>query len=138
MEHLRTQDDIDAVVARFFSAFDNRTGRQPSIHDVSSCFAERAVVVRHSSTGVQILTVDEFAAPRIDLLCGGELVDFHEWEVSASTQVFAGIAARTSRYSKAGLLNGGAYSGSGTKCFHLARLGNNWLITSLAWVDDGA
>jgi ribosomal-protein-serine acetyltransferase len=59
-------------------------------------------------------------------------------EVSANTEVFDCIAARTSRYSKAGLLDGKDYSGSGIKCFHLVDLGHGWRIASLAWVDDKA
>jgi hypothetical protein len=80
--------------------------------------------------------VGEFANPRIELLTHGKLLDFNEWEISSTTQIFNGIAARTSRYSKSGLLNGSDYSGSGTKCFQLVELGVGWRIASLAWVDD--
>jgi hypothetical protein len=66
----------------------------------------------------------------------GALRDFHEWEISSTTHIFSGIAARTSRYAKAGLLNGADYSGSGTKCFQLVDTDFGWRIASLAWVDD--
>ena len=137
MEH-RAQEAIDELVTRFFSVFDNRNGAKPRLANLIDCFAERASVACRSGAGIELLTVSEFAVPRIELLAQGALLDFHEWEVSSTTQVFDGIAARTSRYGKAGLLNGSAYGGSGTKCFHLVRLGSDWRIASLAWVDDNA
>ena len=138
MEDSRVQGKIDVLIARFFSAFDNRNGARPLLADLTDCFTQNATIVRRSNTGAELYTVGEFAAPRIALLTQGGLLHFHEWEVSSATQIFDGIAARTSRYRKSGLLNGNDYSGSGTKCFHLADLGFGWRIASLAWVDDNA
>jgi hypothetical protein len=138
MEDSLAQDKIDTLVARFFAAFDNRNGVRPDLARVSECFADKATIVRHGNAGAELYTVGEFANPRIELLTHGSLLHFNEWEVSATTQIFDGIAARTSRYRKSGLLNGNEYSGSGTKCFHLVELGVGWRISSLAWVDDDA
>jgi hypothetical protein len=132
------QVKIDALVARFFSAFDNRSGALPKLADLTGCFSEKATIVRRFDTGAELYTVEEFASPRIELLTHGALLNFHEWEISSTTQIFDGIAARISRYCKNGLLNGSDYSGSGTKCFHLVDLGSGWRIASLAWVDDNA
>ncbi len=136
MENGTAQMKIDALIARFFSAFDNRGGRKPQIADVTDCLAEKATIVRRFAAGFDLYSPSEFAAPRIALLNGGTLSEFHEWEVSCATEIFSGIASRVSRYSKAGLMNGSNYSGSGTKCFHLVDLGSDWRITSLSWVDD--
>ena len=130
------QANINVLIARFFSAFDNRNGTSPRLSDVADCFADKATIVCRTNTSARLYTVEEFATPRIELLSQGALLQFHEWEVSAATQIFNGIAARTSRYCKSGLLNGNEYSGSGTKCFHLVELGFEWRIASLAWVDD--
>ena len=136
MEGSGIQDKIDILVVRFFSAFDNRNGARPHLSEVTDCFTEKATIIRRSNTGAEVYTVGEFAAPRIELLTQGALLHFHEWEVSSTTQIFDGIAARISRYCKSGLLNGTEYSGSGTKCFHLVDMGFGWRISSLAWVDD--
>jgi hypothetical protein len=136
MDDALAKDKIDILIARFYSAFDNRKGVRPDVATVTECFTEKATIVRQGSTGAELYTVGEFANPRIELLTHGTLLDFNEWEISSTTQLFNGIAARTSRYSKAGLLNGNEYSGSGTKCFHLVELGAGWRIASLAWVDD--
>jgi hypothetical protein len=127
---------IDALIARFFAAFDNRDGAKPELAAIASCFTSKATIVRRSPAGVEIFTVEEFALPRIALLTQGALRDFHEWETEATTEVFDGIATRTSRYAKSGLLDGAEYAGAGTKCFQLVECDSGWLIAALAWVDD--
>ena len=134
----RSAEEIDAVVARFFSFFDNRGGATPRLADLAECFTDEATIVRRSATGADLYTVSEFALPRIALLTEGALRDFHEWETSSTTRMFSGIATRTSRYSKSGLLDASPYAGSGTKCFQLVDTGTGWRIASLAWVDDDA
>ncbi len=138
MDNSDAQGKIDALVANFFSAFDNRDGATPRLADLMNCFTDKATIVRSSGSGADLYTVREFALPRIELLTQGALLHFHETEVSSTTQIFDGIATRTSRYSKSGLLDGNDYSGSGTKCFQLVDLGTGWRIASLAWVDDNA
>jgi hypothetical protein len=127
---------LDALIARFFSAFDNREGALPRVADLIDCFTDKAIVVRRFAGGADLYTVREFALPRIQLLTGGSLLHFHEWETGSTTQLLDGIATRTSRYSKSGLLDGKDYSGSGTKCFQIVHLDTEWRIASLAWVDD--
>lgn len=138
MDDSGAQRKIDALVANFFSAFDNRDGAVPRLADLINCFTDKATIVRRSDSGAELYTVREFALPRIELLTQGALLRFHEKEISSTTQIFDGIATRTSRYGKSGLLNGSDYSGSGTKCFQLVDLGSDWRIASLAWVDDNA
>ena len=138
MEDSLAQKNIDALVVRFFSAFDNRDGATPRLTELIECFTDKATIVRRADGRTELYTVDEFARPRIELLTRGALLHFHEREISSTTQIFDGIATRTSRYSKSGMLDGNDYSGSGTKRFQLVDLGSGWRIASLAWVDDNA
>lgn len=138
MDDAGARAKIDGLIAKFFSAFDNRDGATPHLARLANCFTDKATIVRRSNVGADVYTVEEFALPRIDLLTQGTLLDFHEWETSAKTEIFGGIATRTSRYRKSGLLDGGDYSGSGTKCFQLVDVGTGWRIASLAWEDDNA
>lgn len=138
MSDSAAQQDIDDLMARFFRCFDNRDGATPTLAAIASCFTDKAVIVRRSQAGTDIYTVTEFALPRVKLLTDGALRDFHERETSATTHVLDGIATRTSRYSKAGLLDGQPYAGTGTKCFQLTRLGVAWRIVSIVWADDPA
>ncbi|MFN8587141.1 MAG: DUF4440 domain-containing protein [Candidatus Eisenbacteria bacterium] len=128
---------IDELVARFYSAFEN-TVEAPKHSDVAACFVEGARIVRCASGGPEFYSVAEFAAPRIALLSGGGLTGFSERETSAATERIGGVASRTSRYAKSGMLHGEAYAGSGTKWFHLVRLSEGWRISALSWIDDGA
>lgn len=138
MDDARARREIDALVAYFFSAFDNCDGSTPRLDDLVDCFTAKATIVRRSRSGEELYTVKEFAVPRINLLTQGSLLHFQERETSSTTQIFDGIATRTSRYSKSGLLDGNEYAGSGTKCFQFVDLGTGWRISSLAWVDDDA
>ncbi len=128
---------IDQLVARFYSAFEN-TVEAPELSHVTECFVEGARIVRCTSAGPEFASVAEFAAPRIALLSGGGLTGFSEREASASTERIGGVASRTSRYRKSGILNGEAYAGSGTKLFHFVRLPEGWRISALSWIDDEA
>jgi hypothetical protein len=134
----RAEEEIDALIGRFFSAFDNRNGVTPRRAAMMDCFADKATIVRRFDSGAELYTASEFVSPRIELLTQGTLRDFHEWETSSTTRIFDGIAVRTSRYSKAGKLDGNDHSGSGTKCFQLVELGTGWRIACLSWVDDNA
>lgn len=136
MDDSSARHGIDALIARFFSAFDNRNGAVPELANLVSCFTDQASIVRRSDAGVELYTVEGFAVPRIALLTGGRLLQFHESEISFSGELFDGIATRISRYRKLGMLDRDVYSGSGTKCFQLVDLGGEWRIASLAWVDD--
>jgi hypothetical protein len=130
--------EIDVLIANFFSVFDNRDGATPRLADLIKCFTDKATIVRRFDGGADVYTVKEFAIPRIELLIQGALLRFHESEISSKTQIFDGIAIRTSRYRKSGVLEGNDYTGSGTKCFQLVEMGSGWRIASLAWVDDSS
>ena len=129
--------EIDELIAAFFGAFDNRTKRDMDERRLARLFAGQAVVAMHQAGGTCTLcTPQEFIAPRLALLDSGELVDFHEWEESSTTQVNGSLAVRASRYGKSGIRNGVHVAGSGTKFFQLAKLPDGWKIVALSWIDD--
>jgi len=127
---------IDEIIARFFRAFDNRNGRIPSLEELTSLFAPSAIVVRDMGAHCEHYTVSEFAEPRLRLLSGGELVEFHEWETESSTQIIGRIAVRACAYRKQGILSAQPYVGSGRKFFQLGRFEMGWRITAVTWSDD--
>lgn len=138
MERVAAQAEIDKLIAGFFAAFDNRNGLAPDLARLIGHFTDKAVITRASGSDIQLYTAMEFAIPRVELLLGGALVDFHEVETSSTTNILGPFATRTSRYRKAGRLNGNPYAGIGTKFFHLVALEAGWRILSLAWIDDEA
>ena len=129
------QDQIDLLVREFFSAFDNRAGRKMEPAALRSLFIPSAVIVKNTESSSETMTVDAFIQPRQVLLENGSLVDFHEWEVDATTFIFGGIACRTLRYAKEGTFNGAPYSGEGMKSMHFAKTAEGWRITAIIWQD---
>lgn len=127
--------ELDSFIGRFFAAFDNRQGRIPTRAEIDALFLETAVILQHAKGETVVMTVAEFAEPRVALLTSGRLREFSEWETTHSTQMFHPFAIRTSKYGKAGLLDSAPYEGSGTKLFHLVRLNGQWRIASLCWYD---
>lgn len=127
---------IDALVADFYAAFDNRGGRRCAADRLIDVFLPEAMIVRAGATGVETMTVETFIAPRARMLADGMLADFHEWETGASTQVLRGIASRHSTYAKSGWRNGAPYAGSGAKFIQLVRKQQGWRIAAIAWEDD--
>ena len=131
-------ESLDDLVRRFFAAFDNRAGTVVNLNAIRGCFAQGAIVFRSSAGSRETMTVDQFIEPRQALLTNGSLVDFHEWEVEASTFLYGEIACRTLRYRKEGMLNGAPLSGEGRKSIHLVRIDGHWRITSIIWQDSDA
>jgi hypothetical protein len=131
-----SQEEIDSLIRRFFAAFDNRGGLLPAEEQMTALFAEKAVIAKYLNDECQLYSPEEFAKPRVVLLTGGALVEFHEQEESCTTEIKGGLAARTSRYSKSGRLNGAPYKGTGTKFFQLAKFPAGWRIVALSWIDD--
>lgn len=129
-------EDIDRLIARFFGAFDNRNGRVPACADIAALFVEGAVILYKAGTETSVLTIAEFAEPRVALLASGKLVDFHEWETTGTTKIFGAFAIRTSNYSKEGMLDSRRYEGQGVKLFQLANIDGDWRIASLCWYDS--
>jgi hypothetical protein len=136
MDESGENEQIDRLIAGFFAAFDNRNGAKPTLSAILDCFSEKAVIARSGGSGVELFTPLEFAAPRIELLGNGTLLDFHEAEDSCSTSILGNLAIRTSRYHKAGVLQGASYAGAGTKHFQLVSIASGWRILSLTWADD--
>jgi hypothetical protein len=130
------REQIDEVIASFFEAFDNRNSRVPLLEKLTGLFAPGAIVVRDTGSRCERYSVLDFAQPRLELLAGGELVEFHEWETESSTQVVGLVAVRASRYRKEGILKGQPYRGSGRKFFQFGKFDAGWLITAVAWSDD--
>ena len=128
--------EIEALIAAFYAAFDNRGGRKPAAEPLRALFAEAATVTRVTDDEAQTWTADEFIAPRIALLNGGGLADFHEWEVESRTRVETNIASRRSLYEKQGMLDGADYRGAGRKFIQLHRAAGAWRISSVLWEDD--
>jgi len=134
----REDASLDSFIARFFGAFDNRDGHVPTRAEIDALFIKNAVILQRVGDKTAVMSVAEFADPRVALLTSGRLQDFSEWETANTTQMFSNFAIRTSQYAKQGLLDSQPYSGRGTKLFQLANLDDEWRVASLCWFDIDA
>ena len=137
MTDTEDQAQIDALMARFYGAFDNRQGRVPQADDMCSLFTDSAVITQHRDDGrCEFHTPDDFVHPRIALLTEGSLTDFHEWEETSDTRIIGRVASRSSHYAKQGLLKGACCAGQGSKLFQLVKLEDGWCIVAMSWISD--
>jgi hypothetical protein len=127
--------EIDALIAAFYAAFDNRGGRAPATATLRELFLPEGRITRVSAGGAASWDLDAFIAPREAMLTGGALTDFHEWETEGVTEVLGAIAVRRSHYRKQGRQAGAPYAGEGRKLISLCRTDGRWRIVSVVWED---
>ena len=129
------QAALDEVTRGFFGAFTNKHGA-PDVDRLHRLCLPQAVITKRSGGACEIMTVQQFIEPRRKLLTGGALTDFEEWETSARTEIFGGIAQRFSTYEKAGVMSGQPFTGRGVKTIQFIQLDGGWRISALAWEDE--
>ncbi|MFD0274894.1 nuclear transport factor 2 family protein [Kitasatospora sp. NPDC127111] len=127
--------EIDALTAEFFGSFDNRGGKSADVGRLRRLLLPGAVIVV-TGPNYTVYTVDEFIAPREQLLSDGRLVEFSEWETSERTEIAGDIASRFGEYRKSGILNGEPYEGTGTKTIQFVRTPEGWRIAAFSWYDQ--
>jgi len=127
---------IEDIVGVFFAAFTSGTGCAARLDALPELFLPAAVIVKTCGGEPVVYGVDSFIAPRRDLLLGGELTDFREWEVSGRTDLFGDVAQRFCAYAKAGVRDGEPFTGRGHKTIQFVRTGEGWRISAAAWDDE--
>jgi hypothetical protein len=127
--------EIDALVRAFFSVFTNKNGARPDVDAIHRMFIPQGLIIKCNGAEREIYTIQEFIAPRLKLLTGGQLVNFQEQEISARTDIFGGIAQRYCVYEKSGVLDGKAFHAYGVKTLQLIRMEDGWKMVSLVWED---
>lgn len=130
------REQIAAVVTTFFAGFTSGPDVAERLDALRALFLPQAVVVRTCGSAPVVHGVDDFIAPRRDLLTGGRLTGFSEWSTSARTEVFGDIAQHMCSYAKRGVQDGVAFTGAGMKVLQLVRTPAGWRISALAWDDE--
>ena len=128
--------EIAAVVRTFFAAFVSGPDCVPRLEALRELFLPAAVIVRTCGGTPAVHDIDGFIAPRRELLLGGTLDDFSEWEVSGHTQVFGDVAQRLCTYAKAGDQHGQPFTARGMKVLQFVHTPAGWRISAAAWDDE--
>ncbi|MEV6601755.1 DUF4440 domain-containing protein [Actinoplanes sp. NPDC051346] len=126
---------MTGIVRTFFAAF--VSGADPARLDaLADLFLPRAVIIGTCGGEPVVYDVDAFIAPRRELLSGGRLTGFSEWELSGRTEVFGDIAQHFCGYAKSGSLDGVPFTARGMKTFQFVRTSAGWRISAVAWDDE--
>lgn len=124
------------LIARFFAAVSFQPGSSPTYSTIHELFLPEGLLVKRTTVDLDVSTVGQFIRPREASVSSGALSMFHEVELSASTESFAGVAHRLSRYEKSGILNGVPFAATGSISSQFVLTESGWRFTSMAWEDD--
>lgn len=128
--------EIEQLIASFFGLFNNRGGRRADLARIHELFVPEGRIAKCVASTPEISNLEDFIAPRRELLSSGTLTDFEEVETSETTHVFGHIAHRLSTYQKRGVLEGTLFVTRGIKSFQLIHTADGWRILSMTWDDE--
>ncbi len=129
-------EQLEAMVRAFFSAFTSGDGVAERLDRLRDLLLPSALIVKTCGAEPVAYGVDDFIAPRQELLTGGRLTDFREWAEDGRTEVFGDIAHWFGAYGKSGVQDGEPFTGRGMKTIQFVRTTAGWRISSAAWDDE--
>jgi hypothetical protein len=133
---MNTEAELARLVAAFFAAVSFEDGGRPDYDAIRGLFIDAGLLIRNNGDAPDVTTVDEFIAPRAELVASGTLTSFYEGELDAVNQLFGTIAHRWCGYEKRGVQNGAAFEGRGTISTQFVLTPHGWRMSSMAWDDE--
>ncbi|MDA0161868.1 hypothetical protein OM076_16460 [Solirubrobacter ginsenosidimutans] len=131
--------DTEAELARlsraFFAAVSFEAGGKPGYDAIRDLFISGGLLIRNTGDAPEVTTVDEFIAPRAELVASGALTEFYEGELEAVNQTFGTVAHRWCSYEKRGVQNGTAFAATGAISTQFVLTPGGWRMSSMAWDD---
>jgi hypothetical protein len=131
-----TDDQMTAVLRRFFQAVSFEEGGRPAYAALHDLFLDGGKLIMASGPAPEVAGVDEFIAPRQGAVDSGELAWFRETEIDGASAAFGNVAHRLSRYRKEGRRNGVDFAGRGMISTQFVRTPAGWRISVMAWDDE--
>jgi hypothetical protein len=132
---MTTEDELAALTAAFFDAVSFAPGERPAYDAIRGLFIAQGLLIKNVGSA-EITTVDEFIAPRRALVDSGELTEFKEGELSATTAVFGNVAHRMSAYFKRGVQGGVRFHARGMISTQFVLMPAGWRMSAMAWDDE--
>jgi RimJ/RimL family protein N-acetyltransferase len=127
---------LNYITKNFFGIFTNKNGNVPVWETLYSLCIPQALIIKKSTESESIYSLDSFLTPRKELLSGGLLKEFEEYETFSETKIVGNIAQRFSVYQKEGYHNGTHFSENGHKLFQFIRTEQGWKISAMVWEDQ--
>lgn len=128
--------ELERLVDIFLDAFTSGPQCHERIAALRAVLLPQAVIVRTCGLEPVAYTVEEFLAPREQMLTDGTLTDFHEWALHGRIDVFGDVAHWFGAYAKDGARLGARAAGRGMKSVQFVRTGSGWRISAVAWDDE--
>ncbi|WP_109437544.1 GNAT family N-acetyltransferase [Aquimarina sp. AU119] len=130
------EKEINKLTTTFFEVFTNTNRRTPRVKDIEKIFIPEGILISNTHGKPEIFKLNEFITPREKMLNDGTLIDFEEYEISSTTEIYGNVAQRFSFYQKSGVLNGVDFVGRGMKTIQFIKMNDEWKMSSVAWSDD--
>jgi hypothetical protein len=128
--------ELGSLTDEFFRAVSFKSGESPSYERLHVLFIDGGKLIKNSAEIPEISTVEQFIAPRREMVESGALSYFHEAESAAITELFGNVAHRFSTYEKSGMTDGAAFEARGMISTQFIRTPAGWKISSMAWDDE--
>ncbi|MGC4938833.1 DUF4440 domain-containing protein [Kribbella sp. DT2] len=129
-------EQIEGIVRAFFAAFTSGDGVAERLGTLRDLLLPSALIVKTCGAEPVAYGVEDFIAPRQELLTGGRLTDFREWAEDGRTEIFGDIAHWFGAYGKSGVQDDVPFTGRGMKTVQFVRTTAGWRISSAAWDDE--
>ncbi len=129
------QTEIDEITRQFFDLFTNTNNRIPDIQQIKQLFLPTGILINNTSGTPAVYNLDQFIAPRAQILTDGTLIDFMEKETAHHTEIHDNIAQRSCQYEKSGILKGASFTGEGRKLMHFIKQDGKWILAAVVWSD---
>ena len=130
------KSEIDRLTLAFFRSVSFTAGNVPDHQHLHTLFIEPGLLIKNLGPTPEISTVSQFIAPRHESVRVGELTDFHESELSETTEIFGNVAHRFSAYTKSGTLKGSSFNCRGMISTQFIHTPQGWKVSSMAWDDE--
>jgi hypothetical protein len=127
---------LDALMSTFFSSVSFEEGRRADYDGIRPLFIDSGLLIKNVAGATEVLSVDEFIAPRRAMVDEGALTDFTEEQLSETTFAFGAVAHRASVYTKSGTHQGTTFTGRGVILTQFVETDGTWLISSMTWDDE--
>jgi hypothetical protein len=131
-----TEAELARLTAAFFAAVSFEKGGRPGYDAIGDLFIDAGLLIRNTGDAPEVTTVDEFIAPRAELVASGALTSFYEGELEAVNQIFGTVAHRWCTYEKRGVQNGTAFEARGAISTQFVLTPHGWRMSSMAWDDE--
>lgn len=130
------RDQLKTLTEEFFRAVSFEDGDRPLYGRLHDLFIADGRLIKNSAESPEISTVDQFIAPRQEMVDSGQLTSFQEFELADVTETFGNVAHRFCTYGKRGVMNGEPFSGRGVISTQFIRTPDGWKMSSMAWDDE--